>query len=551
MGLTFVLLCIISSLFAYSQVIAQDINKPVKAPVIFKGQTLFHIKARIGSLTPETRASDISHRLEKLYKDPFNRLNSITIQNAEKSTDILAGNVIIMSITDIDAEATGISRPDLTRAYIKRLQIAVDQPENSSFWKNMLFDIFFTVLATIFLVFAFKLFKYIFVKSIDKLYSWKGTLIHPIKIQNFEFFTVNRVLDVTIWLIKAIGITIEIALIYIYFTLVFSLFPLTAGLSQNLQNYFFSSLNFTLNAFINFIPNLFFITIVSIFIYYMIKLIKIIFKEIEVERISIPGFYSEWAEPTAKIVRFLIIAFGLVIILPYIPGWESEAFRGLSIFFGVIVSFGSSAAVANIIAGIILTYTRAFRVGDRLRIADTTGDVVERTLLVTRIRTIKSEVISIPNAVVLGSHIVNYSTDAPAEGLILHTTVSISYEASSKKVEELLIASAKITRNIKEDPTPFVLITKLNDFYISYEINAYTDKPTIMQNTYSDLHRNIHDKFNEAGIEIMSPHYTAVRDGNKVTIPHKYLPEDYQPSAFRVSSAEIFNNSSQESQSEE
>jgi len=161
MGLTFVLLCIISSLFAYSQVIAQDISKPVKAPVIFKGQTLFHIKAGLGSLTPETRANKISQRLKKLYKDPFNRLNSITIQNTEKSTDILAGDVIIMSITDNDAEAIGISRTDLTRAYIKRLQIAVDQPGNKNFWINMPFDIFFTLLATLFLVFAFKILKFI------------------------------------------------------------------------------------------------------------------------------------------------------------------------------------------------------------------------------------------------------------------------------------------------------------------------------------------------------------------------------------------------------
>ncbi|EKE04647.1 MAG: hypothetical protein ACD_20C00034G0005 [uncultured bacterium] len=533
---------IINHQLVYSQVIQEQLGKSVSDPVIFRGETLFYIKTGTGAVTIRERAKAISQRLEKLYNDPFNRLNTISIQSTEDSCDIVAKDIIIISISENDAKAANISKDELARGYIQRLQVAVDQTRNNRDFRDLLFDIFLTILATVILIFSFKLFNFILIKVIYKLRSWKGTVIQPVKVQDFELFTVDRVLDIIIWLIRAIGITLEIALVYLYFTLVFSFFPLTAGIAGNLRNYFINSLTTVLNTFLNFIPDLFFITVVAILIYYIIKLIRAIFAEIGRGRVSIPGFYPEWAEPTSKIVTFLIIAFGLVIILPYIPGWESEAFRALSIFLGVIVSFGSSAAVANIIAGVILTYTRAFRIGDRLKIADTMGDVVERTLLVTRIRTIKSEVISIPNAVVLGSHIVNYSTDAPEEGLILHTSVSISYKVSCKKVEELLIAAAKETEDIKETPTPFVLMTHLCDFYIKYELNAYTDKPTIMQNTYSNLHRNIHDNFNEAGIEIMSPHYTAIRDGNEITIPNKYLPDDYKSSAFKISSTEVFND---------
>jgi len=204
---------------------------------------------------------------------------------------------------------------------------------------------------------------------------------------------------------------------------------------------------------------------------------------------------------------------------PYLPGSESPAFRGVSIFLGVLFSLGSTAAVANVVAGVILTYMRAFRIGDRVKISDTIGDVIEKTLLVTRVRTIKNEDITVPNAMVLGSHIINYSSSAKDRGLILHTTVTIGYDAPWRKVHELLIAAAHSTEHILKEPSPFILQTALDDFYVSYELNAYTNRPEIMAGIYSSLHQNIQDRFNESGVEIMSPHYAAFRDGNQTTVP--------------------------------
>ncbi|WP_447975060.1 mechanosensitive ion channel family protein [Nitrospira sp. Kam-Ns4a] len=181
---------------------------------------------------------------------------------------------------------------------------------------------------------------------------------------------------------------------------------------------------------------------------------------------------------------------------------------------------------------------RPFRPGDRVTIADTCGDVVEKTLLVTRVRTIKNVVITIPNSMVLGSHLVNYSASAGKPGLILHTSVTIGYDARWRKVHELLMAAARETEHIKAEPTPFVPQTALNDFYVSYEINAYTDQPNRMAEIYSELHQCIQDKFNEAGVEIMSPHDTQLRDGNRTTIPKPYLPEDDVPPAIRVAQAD-------------
>ena len=247
-----------------------------------------------------------------------------------------------------------------------------------------------------------------------------------------------------------------------------------------------------------------------------------------------PGFYPEWADPTYKIVRFLVLAFSAIVIFPYLPGADSPIFQGVSVFLGVLFSLGSTSAIANVVAGVVLTYMRPFKIGDRVKIADTTGDIIEKTLLVTRVRTIKNVDVTIPNAMVLGSHIINFSSSAKDAGLILHTGVTIGYDVPWRKVHDLLIAAARATPGILKQPGPFVLQTGLDDSYVSYELNAYTDQPNIMANTYSELHQSIQDKFNEARVEILSPRYSALRDGNRSTVPEDHLPKSYQPPAFRI-----------------
>jgi small-conductance mechanosensitive channel len=233
-------------------------------------------------------------------------------------------------------------------------------------------------------------------------------------------------------------------------------------------------------------------------------------------------------------VRFLIVVFTLIVAFPYLPGSKSPAFQGVSIFFGLLLSLGSSSAISNVVAGTVLTYTRAFQLGDRVQIGETTGDIVDRTLLVTRVRTIKNADIAIPNAMVLTSHIINFSSMATRDGLILHTSVTIGYDAPWRKIHDLLISAAESTENILHEPKPFVLQTGLNDFYVNYEINAYTNQASLMAKTYSDLHQNIQDKFYESGVEIMSPHYFGMRDGNRAAIPAAYLPKDYAAPGFRI-----------------
>ena len=250
--------------------------------------------------------------------------------------------------------------------------------------------------------------------------------------------------------------------------------------------------------------------------------------------IRLASFPNDWAEPTYKLVRTLLLAVALVGAFPYIPGSQTPAFQGISLFLGLLVSLSSSSALSNIIAGTILTYTRAFRVGDIVRIGETFGEVTVKRLLVTHVRTYKNIVVSIPNSLILTTQVLNYTTLAAERGLVAHTSLTIGYDAPWRTVHELLITAARRTEGVLAEPPPFVLQTALNDFSVSYEINAFVGSPFPLPRIYSTLHANIQESFNEAGVEIMSPNYFALRDGNHVTTPRHHRPSEYVAPAFRV-----------------
>ena len=314
-----------------------------------------------------------------------------------------------------------------------------------------------------------------------------------------------------------------------------SFFPWTHKYAVKLYDSLVGALEVIGGAMWDQIPSITFLLVLLFIARYVLKTLRFIFEQVEAGKITLPGLDADVAPITYKIVRILVIAFVVVIAYPFIPGSNSNAFKGISIFLGVLFSLGSTSAVANLVAGISLTYTRAFRVGDVIKVGDAMGVVLERKLYVTRIKTYKNQIITIPNGNILNSHVTNLSHEAKqGDGLILHTSITIGYDAPWETIHALLIDAAVATRHILKSPPPFVLQTGLNDFYVTYELNAYTDAPEIMPRIYGELHQNIQNKFNESGVEILSPHYTQIRDGNQTTLPADYLPPDYVPPAIRI-----------------
>lgn len=427
-----------------------------------------------------------------------------------------------------------------TRAFEKRFLEAMVVPLERiqallGNWGDVVIGLLLALVATGLFVGFLKAFRQLFPRMLDKVSAWGRTTNYSLKIQRVELISGAQISDALLGLLRILRLVAYISLTYLYATSILGFFPPTRNLSVELLNYLIDPIGMIGRAFIASVPDIIAIALIIVVTNYVIKLIHMFFNGIERGAITFQGFHREWTTPTYKIVRFFVLVFAAVAIFPYIPGSHSEAFRGISVFLGVLVSLGAAGAFSNIVAGVVLTYMRPFSVGDRVKIADTVGDITEKTLLVTRVRTIKNVDVTIPNALVLGSHIINFSSSSmKPPPLILHTSVTIGYDTPWQKVHELLITAAKQTTHILETPEPFVLQTSLNDFYVTYEINAYTGAPNKMAAIYSELHQHIQDRFNEAGVEIMSPHYTQIRDGNRTTIPDQYLPKTYQPSGLRI-----------------
>ncbi|MFZ5453635.1 MAG: mechanosensitive ion channel family protein [Thermodesulfobacteriota bacterium] len=399
---------------------------------------------------------------------------------------------------------------------------------------SVLGDALFTVIILAFFFLLLRLSRRLFKRLQKALDSWCGTRIPPIKIQDFELISAERLTAALKWLADKGKIVSYLLLFYIFIPIFFSYFPQTRHFVLGYLDYFLAPFKTIFHGIVSFIPNLIFIAVTFYVVRYFLKLLQMIFSEIQSGRVSFPGFHRDWAQPTYKLSRFLVIVIAIVMVSPYLPGFGSPAFQGLSVFFGILLSLGSTAAIANIVAGAALTYMRPFKIGDRVKIADTMGDVLEKSLLVTRIRTIKNVEVTIPNSMVLGSHMINFSAEAQARRLILYTAVTIGYDAPWRQVHELLTAAALATDGIEKEPGPFVLQTSLNDFSVTYELNVYTGNAQEILRIQSELHAQIQDKFNDAGVEIMSPTYSALRDGNQVTIPEDYLPKTYEAKGFRL-----------------
>ena len=517
--------------------IAQESTETNAAAVTLSGESLFEIKANIGSFTPQDRAQAVSRRLLNFAKNASVPVTALKIDEQNNQTSIKAGGRTIFSVVKADADNSDESRQELAAGYLRQMQAAVQGYRDSRSLKSLIFSAIYAFLATVALLVLFRVMGQVATRVLQTLDSGGGTRIPSLRVQNIELLPATQITDILIRIFNFLRSALYFALFYLYTLLILSLFPWTKPIGASLSLYLLQVIENLFQGLLSYLPNLFVIGLVIGLTYYILRFIWFIFEGIDRGRFSLPGFYAEWAKPTDKLVTFLVIAFACVVVFPYLPGAKSPAFQGVSVFLGLLLSLGSSAAISNVIAGVILIYTRAFEVGDRVKVGDAVGDIVEKTLLVTRIRSVKNVVITIPNASVLNAQIINYSAadqDSGTPPLILHTTITLGYDVPWRKVHETLISAARSTPNILAEPSPFVLQTSLDDFYVSYELNAYTDKPLIMAKVYSELHQNIQDKCNEGGIEILSPHYRAVRDGNQNTIPESYLPPDYVPPGFRL-----------------
>ena len=494
------------------------------APVIFEGKRLFNVIG-ISSFPAEERAGKILSRIKALADNNSLSTDSIKIIELEDRTNLTLNGQILMSIVEVDATHEGISREILAVLVKNKIKEAVDKYRIEREPKQLLINTVKAIVATVLLLLILFILVRLFRRFNLFIEAKLKARIEGLESKSSKLIQANQLwyaLKGFISLIKVITILI---LFQIYLTYVLSLYPWTAPFAGKVVGFIVEPLSAFGLSVLAFLPDLGFLIIIILVTRYLLKIAKLFFSGISQGTISFLNFEKDWAIPTYRIIRVLIIIFSIVIAYPYIPGSDSDAFKGISVLLGLMISLGSSSVIGNMIAGYTLIYRRTFKVGDRVKIDEHIGTVVEMKMFVTRLRSLKNEEIVIPNSNIVGGTVINYNSLSKGKGLILHTTVGIGYETPWRQVEQMLLIAAEKTEGLLKNPPPFVLQKKLADFAVDYEINVYCDSPEMMMHYYTELHKNILDVFNEYNVQIMTPAYEGDPEQPKVVPKDQWFLE--------------------------
>jgi small-conductance mechanosensitive channel len=487
-------------------------------PVMYKGDTVFVIRTAFNEMTKKERAEKISNHIVEISKKYNELRDTIYVHMSDGFAAVMLNNTPAFAVTSSDAEIVNIPLKRYAEQCSKSYQALLIKHKYQLSSKEWMKRIGYTAAALVglfLILYGIKLFFRILIKRLSKfdrkLLKRRNNL--------FKYFIPKNTKNIFVFIASGLRVIIIVLFLLMYLPFLFSFLPWTQGIVDIFYGYVATPVRFVVHGIINFIPDLFFIIIILYVARYFVRVLRDMAEDIETEKLVLKGFPKDWAKPTVKLFSIIIYAFAVIMVFPHLPGSNSPAFKGVSLFLGVLFSLGSTSAIANIVAGIVITYMRPFQIGDRVKIMDTVGDVVDKTLLVTKLRTLKNEDVTIPNALIINNHLVNYSANAKEDGLILHTSVTLGYDVDYDLVEKLLLRAAKQAMLIQRDPKPFVLQKSLEDNYVNYELNVYTKQAAKMALIYSDLNRKILEVFNEEGVEILSPKYVASRDGNMSTAP--------------------------------
>ena len=489
------------------------------APLVIDGDTLLVLYARKGGVYAETRVEQAYSRIMSQGKRLTMFTDSVYVYESDFFSDIMAGNEVILSVTDIDALWQNTTRQELAAKYSEIISSKIAEIHEEYGLHQKLIGLIWVIIIIVA--------QYSLIKATLWVYrKWRYHLLRrvmrwaaPFNIKDYEVFNIRRRGITFLFFFRMLRIFVIALQLLVSVPLLFSVFPETKTLTYTILGYIWNPFVDIVMSIIGYLPNLFKIIVIIFCFRYIVKALHYLSDEVASGKLKINGFYADWAQPTYFILRFLLYSFMFVIIWPLLPSSNSEIFQGVSVFIGVLVSLGSSSIIGNVMAGLVMTYMRPFRIGDFIRFGDVEGFVIEKTALVTRIKTRKNEVITIPNSNLMSSQTSNFTFAAENYGVIVHTKVTIGYDMKHELIEGLLLAAAKSTRYLLQKPLPFVRVTSLDDFYVEYEINAYTHHTNHLSEIYSELHQHILDHFHGAGVEIMSPHIFAHRNDLELQIP--------------------------------
>lgn len=491
-------------------------------PIIIEGDTLFKLYTKRGGINPRYRAEGTQTLILKYGKSLDLKRDSLHIYEGDFTSDIMYGEKVILSLTDQDGLWQNKSRQELAGEYLPIILKAMDelQAEYGLEIKVKRFAsiILIIIIQLIFIVLTHKLFR----RLRRKIAVFSVNRLKPLKFKDSEILSTHQQGRVLLFISQIIKFIIIILQLFISISMLFSIFPETENLALTLFLYVWNPIKAFFVSAVAYTPKLFKILVIYLCFKYIVRGFKYLATQIATEKLNFSGFYSDWAYPSYYIIRFLLYCFMFIMIWPLLPNSDSPIFSGVSVFVGLIISLGSTTVIGNLLAGMVITYMRPFRQGDQIKINETTGCVIEKTAFVTRIRTLKNEVVTIPNSFIMSSQTINYSSSAHDFGLVLHVEIGVGYDVDMEKVHKLLLEAAGETQNVLKEPKPYVLNIDFADFYCCYQINVFTKEDKAIPKTYSELRQRIRDKFNAAGIEMVSPHYYTQHDVSKPVMPSKF-----------------------------
>lgn len=486
-------------------------------------KSIIEISWGFGSISPEVRARAISERLDSLARNTSQAVN-FTINETDTSTDIMEGDLIIASVFDGDASAAGISRAALANQWLTALSGAVNQYRVEHSRERLLLRIGLAVLVLVVTLALLWLLVPLMRWIADVTARAVFDRLARSRRQSWSLIDTKELSGLLRLVFRTVRLAASLFVIYLALQILFSLFPQTRPLGERMLDGVLRPAEQLGQAAWNSAPSLLFILIIALVCRYVLHLVSFAFARIGEGHVRIDGFRPQWANVTARLVNIALILLAVLIAYPYIPGSQSAAFKGFSLFLGVLVSLGSTGMVANVFNGIVLTYMDSFQTGDFIQIGETQGYVESTSLFVTRLRTRQQRVVTIPNAQVLSSQITNFSA-AAANSLTLSTTAGIGYDTPWRQVEAMLLGAARKTRTVRETPAPFVLEVSLNSFDITYELTVFLTGEAPVNAVRAELNRNILDEFNQYGVQIMTPSYVTDPPKPAVVAPENWFAE--------------------------
>ena len=487
------------------------------APVAVDGRTLFTVIG-VPAYPAKTRARMIAGRIQAIADDPGFQVERLRAEQEKDQTWVVADDKRLFAIVDADARLQGLDRPHYVSIVIGAIGDAVARYRLERTADVVVKRAAAAAGAVALLVLFLWATRWLLRRLLASAQRRFRVELEKLEARSSGVVDAERFESVLLGSAKASWWLLAAAAIFACVDSALELFPWTRGAARWLFELVLSPLQTMLNGLMRSIPDLVFLAILYFVVRYLLRILELFFTGVGRGAIRLAGFAPEWAIPTYKLARMGIVAFALVVAYPYIPGSSTDAFKGISVFVGVLVSLGSSSIIANTLAGYALLYRRTFSLGEWVKIGAHTGSISAIEQQVARLRTVHNEEVVIPNSLIVQSEVVNYSRYARAGGLLLHSTVSIGYDAPWRQVEALLLEAARRTEGLLKTPEPFVRKLELDDFYVKYQINAYCDDAGRMSALYSELHANIIDEFNKHGVQIMSPHFLA-QPGEPVVVP--------------------------------